>query len=336
MNMKITKEFKIGVVITASIGLFIWGFNFLKGKDLFSQKFELYAVYPKIDGLIEANPMLVNGFKVGQINKISLFKQANGEYAILVKFLLTEDINIPKHSIAKAVSSDLLGSKAVEIVYSKETEFVKSGDTLYAENEEGLKTAVSKQLTPLQHKAEGLISSIDSVMTVVQFVLNDRTRDNLNKSFESIKKAIESLEKTAYKLDDLVASEKSKLSSILTKLNSLATALDNDKEKISNIITNFSSLSDSLSKSELKSAITNADKTLKELGLTMTQINSGKGTIGKLLKNDSLYNHLNASSADLDKLLIDLKTNPSRYIHFSVFGRKDKPSPQPKTKPIKP
>lgn len=334
--MKITKEFKIGIVVTSAIGLFIWGFNFLKGRDLFSHKYELYAVYPKIDGLIEANPLLINGFKVGQINKISLFKQSNGEYAVLVKFLLHEDVNIPKHSVAKAVSSDLLGSKAVEIIYSKETEFVKSGDTLYAENEEGLKTAVSKQLSPLQHKAEGLISSIDSVMTVVQFVLNDRTRDNLNKSFESIKKAIESLEKTAYKLDDLVASEKSKISGILTKLNNLATMLDNDKEKINNIITNFSNLSDSLSKSELKSAITNADKTLKELGITMAQINSGKGTIGKLLKNDSLYNHLNESSADLDKLLIDLKSNPNRYVHFSIFGKKNKPSPEPKAKKIKP
>jgi phospholipid/cholesterol/gamma-HCH transport system substrate-binding protein len=334
--MKITKEFKIGLVVTSSIGLFIWGFNFLKGRDLFSHKFELYAVYPKIDGLIEANPMLINGFKVGQINKISLFQQSNGQYAVLVKFLLSEDVNIPKHSIAKSISSDLLGSKAIEIIYSKETEFVKSGDTLYAENEEGLKSAVSKQLTPLQHKAEGLISSIDSVMTVVQFVLNDKTRDNLNKSFESIKKAIESLEQTAYKLDDLVATEKIKISAILTKLNSLATMLDNDKEKISNIINNFSSLSDSLSKSELKSAIANADKTLKELSVTMTQINSGKGTIGKLMKNDSLYNHLNASSADLDKLLIDLKANPGRYIHVSVFGKKNKPTPEPKAKTIKP
>ncbi len=334
--MKITKEFKIGIVVTASIGLSIWGFNFLKGKDLFSHKFELYAVYPKIDGLIEANPLLINGYKVGQINKISLLKQSNGEYAVLVKFLLSEEVSIPKHSIAKAVSSDLLGSKAIEIIYSSETEFVKSGDTLNSATEEGLKSAVSKQLAPLQKKAEGLISSIDSVMTVVQFVLNDKTRENLNKSFESIKKAIESLEQTAYKLDDLVASEKAKISSILTKLNSLATMLDNDKSKISNIINNFSSISDSLSKSELKSAIANADKTLKELSITMTQINSGKGTIGKLMKNDSLYNHLNESSADLDKLLIDLKANPGRYIHVSVFGKKSKPSPEPKATTVKP
>ena len=90
--MKISKEFKIGVIVTAAIGLFIWGFNFLKGHDLFSDKYELYAVYPKIDGLIEANPLLVNGFKVGQINKISLVKNANGEYGVLVKFLLTEEV----------------------------------------------------------------------------------------------------------------------------------------------------------------------------------------------------------------------------------------------------
>ena len=303
---------------------------------MFSHKFELYAVYPKIDGLIEANPLLVNGFKIGQVNNISLMKQPNGEYAVLVKFLISEEVKIPKHSIAKAISSDLLGSKAVEIIYSDSKEYVVSGDTLYAENEEGLKSAVSKQLTPLQHKAEGLISSIDSVMTVVQFVLNDKTRDNLNKSFESIKKAIESLEQTAYKLDDLVASEKTKISAILTKLNNLATMLDNDKGKISNIINNFSTLSDSLSKSQLKSAIANADKTLKELNETMTQINSGKGTIGKLMKNDSLYNHLNDASADLDKLLIDLKANPGRYVHVSVFGKKEKPAPEPKPATIKP
>jgi phospholipid/cholesterol/gamma-HCH transport system substrate-binding protein len=219
--VKISKEFKIGIVVTSAIGFFIWGFNFLKGSNLFSHKYELYAVYPKIDGLIEANPLLVNGFKVGQINKISLIKDKNGKYGVLVKFLLTEDVNIPKHSIAKAVSSDLLGSKAVEIIYSNESEFVKSGDTLVAETEEGLKTAVSKQLAPLQKKIEGLVSSVDSVMTIVEVVLNDKTRENLSKSFESIKKAIQSLEQTAYKLDDLVASEKSKISSILTKLNSL-------------------------------------------------------------------------------------------------------------------
>jgi phospholipid/cholesterol/gamma-HCH transport system substrate-binding protein len=326
--MKISKEFKIGIIITAAIGLFIWGFNFLKGFNLFSNKYELYAVYPKIDGLIEANPLLINGYKVGQINKISLTQKSNGEYAVLVKFLLTEDVKIPKNSIAKAVSSDLLGSKAVEIIYSDSPEFVKSGDTLIAETEEGLKTAVSKQLAPLQKKVEGLLSSVDSVMTVVQVVLNDKTRENLSKSFESIKKAIQSLEQTAYKLDDLVASEKSKISGILTKLNTLAGMLEKNTGKIDNIIGNFSNLSDSLAKSDLKSAINEADKTLAELNKLVAQINAGQGSLGKLAKNDSLYNNLNKASDDLDKLMKDLRINPERYIHFSVFGRKDKNKPK--------
>lgn len=326
--MKISKEFKIGIVVTIAIGLFIWGFNFLKGFNIFQKDYTLYAVYPKIDGLIEANPLLVNGFKVGQINKISLTKGNDGKYQVLVKFLVTEDIKIPKKSIAKAVSSDLLGSKAVEIVYSDETEFVHSGDTLVAESEEGLKTAVSKQLQPLQKKAEGLISSIDSVMTIVQYVLNDKTRANLDKSFESIKKAILSLEQTAYKLDDLMETEKAKISAILGKINSIAGMLEKNTGKIENIIGNVSVMSDSLAKSDLKKAIADADKTLAELNRLVAQINAGQGTLGKLAKNDSLYVNLNKSSEDLDKLLKDLRINPERYIHFSVFGRKDKNKPK--------
>jgi len=326
--VKISKELKIGIVVTLAIGLFIWGFNFLKGFNLFSNNYELYAVYPKIDGLIEANPLMINGYKVGQINKISLTKDKNGNYAVLVKFLLSEDVQIPKHSIAKAVSSDLLGSKAVEIIYSDETEYVKSGDTLLAETEEGLKSAVSKQLQPLQKKAEGLISSIDSVMVIVQYVLNNKTRENLDKSFESIKKAIQSLEQTAYKLDDLMESEKAKISAILTKVNSLAGMLEKNTGRIDNIIGNFSTLSDSLAQSDLKSAISEADKTLAELNKLVAQINTGQGTLGKLVKNDSLYNNLNKSSEDLDKLLNDLRLNPKRYIHFSVFGGKDKDKPK--------
>ncbi len=327
--MKISKEFKIGVVVLAAIAAFIWGINFLKGTNIFSKQNCIYAVYPKIDGLLEANPIQINGYKVGQVSEISLIHR-NGMNPILVKFLLTEDIKIPKNSIAKVVSSDLLGAKVVEILFSGETEYIKSGDTLIAESEEGLKSQVSKQLTPLQKKAEGLLSSIDSVMTIVQFVLNDKTRDNLSKSFESIKKAIQSLEQTAYKLDDLIASEKAKISSILTKLNAVAGMLENNTGKIENIINNLSNLSDSLSKSQLKDAIAEADKTLKELNVLVTQINAGQGSLGKLAKNDSLYNNLNKASEDLDKLMKDLRINPERYIHFSVFGRKEKQKDKPK------
>ncbi len=216
----------------------------------------------------------------------------------------------------------------MELIYSNSTEFVSNGDTLKSETEESLKSSVDKRIAPLQAKAENLISSIDSVMTVVNSVLNTKTRENLDKSFESIRKAILSLEQTAYKLDDLVGSERARITSILTNLNNITTNLDKNGKKIDNIIGNLSNLSDSLAKAELKSAINNADKSLKELNTLLAGINQGKGTLGKLAKNDTLYYNLNKSSEDLDKLLRDLRYNPQRYIHFSVFGRKDKNKPK--------
>lgn len=325
--MKLSKEFKIGIVVVFAIGALIWGLNFLKGSNLFSHKYYLYAVYPKIDGLIPANPLLVNGYKIGQVNKIELIKK-DGGYQVLVKFLLTEDVQIPKRSVAKAISSDLLGSKAVEVIYSNSSEFAQNGDTLIAETEESLKSSVDKRIAPLQAKAENLISSIDSVMTVVNSVLNNKTRENLDKSFESVRKAILTLEQTAYKLDDLVGSEKTKISSILSHLNGITSNLDKNGEKIDNIISNLSNMTDSLAKAQLKEAINNADKSMKELNVLLAGINQGQGTLGKLAKNDTLYYNLNRSTVDLDKLLKDLRYNPERYIHFSVFGRKDKNKPK--------
>lgn len=319
--MKLSKEFKIGIVVVCAISAFIWGVSFLKGSNLFSNKYYLYAVYPKIDNLIPSSPLQINGYKIGQVKTMSLIKK-DGKNQVLVTFLLTEDISIPKNSIARAVSADLLGAKAVEVVFSGESTYVESGDTLIAETEQGLKESFNKQLAPLQAKAENLIGSIDTVMNVVSSVLNTRTRANIDQSFESVRKAILSLEQTAYKLDDMMASEKPKMASILTNLNGITGNLNRNEQKITNILNNFSNLSDSLAKTQLKSAVTNADNTLKELNILLAKINEGQGTIGKLAKNDSLYNNLNKSADDLDKLLKDLKENPRRYVHFSLFGRK--------------
>jgi phospholipid/cholesterol/gamma-HCH transport system substrate-binding protein len=313
-------------VVVCAISAFVWGVSFLKGSNLFSRKYYLYAVFTKIDNLIPANPLQINGFKIGQIKSISLI-HVDGQNKILVKFILTEDVEIPKGSVARAISADLLGSKAVEVIFSKSKEYVKSGDTLKAETEAGFKETFNRTLAPLQMKAESLIGNIDSVMTVMSLVLNVRTRDNIERSFESVRKAILSLEKTAYKLDDLMASEKPKLSNILTNLGGITSNLDKSEQKITNILANFSNVSDSLSKSQLKGAVNNADKSLKELNALLARINEGQGTLGKLAKNDSLYNNLNRSAEDLDKLLRDLRVNPNRYVHISVFGRKNKTKP---------
>lgn len=324
--MKIRKEVKVGIVTSLAIACFIYGFNFLKGKNLFSSQRKFYAVYNDIDGLVEANPLMINGFKVGLVGGIKLANDTTGN--IIVTLILDNDVNVPKNSVAKVVSSDILGSKAVQLILGKGNNFAASGDTLMSAQEDNLKAAVNKTIAPLQKKAEGLITSIDSVMVVVQQVFNESARQNLAKSFENIKLAITSLETTSFRLDTMVLSEKVKISSILTKVNMLATTLANNSDKLGNIINNFSNISDSLAKSNLTAAINNANVVLNQASTIMTKINSGQGTIGMLVNNDSLYRKLDKSTEDVDRLLNDLRINPERYVHISVFGRKDRNKPK--------
>jgi phospholipid/cholesterol/gamma-HCH transport system substrate-binding protein len=324
--VKLTKEVKVGIVSAIAIAFFIYGFNFLKGRNLFSTQRKFYAFYHNIDGLVEANPLMVNGYKIGTVGDIEL--SADSTNHLLVTLFLDSDIKIPKNSIARVVSSDILGSKAVQLILGDSKVYANDGDTLNADSEDNLKESVNKAIAPLQHKAEGLIASMDSVMVAVQAVFNTNARQNLARSFESIKLSLLSLETTSYRLDTLVLSEKAKLSSILTKINALATTLAGNSDKIGNIINNFSNISDSIAKSNLTSAINNADLVLSNASSIMNKINKGEGTMGMLINNDSLYKKLDKSTADLDKLLIDLRINPERYIHVSVFGRKDKNKPK--------
>jgi phospholipid/cholesterol/gamma-HCH transport system substrate-binding protein len=324
--VKISKEVKVGIVTTIAIACFIYGFNFLKGRDLFSSQRKFYAVYNNIDGLVEANPLMINGYMVGMVGDIQLAGDTSG--SVIVTLVLNDEIKIPKNSVAKVMSSNILGSKAVQLILGSGTVYAESGDTLTAAQEDDLKTSVNKTIAPLQEKAVSLIASIDSVMIVVQQVFNESARQNLAKSFESIKLAITSLETTSYRLDTMVMSEKVKISSILTKVNVLATTLANNSDKLGNVINNFSNISDSIAKSNLTSAINNANAALSQTTTIMTKINSGQGTMGMLINNDSLYRKLDKSAEDLDKLLKDLRINPERYVHISVFGRRDRNKPK--------
>jgi phospholipid/cholesterol/gamma-HCH transport system substrate-binding protein len=323
----VKNEVKVGIIVVLAISLFVYGFNFLKGHNIFNPERKLYAVYPKIDGLIEANPLLLNGFKIGQVKKIELLP-ADKKNMILVTFILNSDVKIPVKSIAKIFSSDLLGSKAVEVVPSEQLLYVSNGDTLLSQSDDDLKTAVNKQIQPLQKKAEDLISSIDSVMFVVKEVLNANVRQNLISSFESIKNTIISLERTTYQLDTLMGAERYAIASIIQKTNSIVSNIEKNNEKISQAISNFNSISDSLAKSNLKKTVEETNVALAGVNKIINQINSGKGTAGKLINSDSLYISLSKSSEDLDKLLKDLRINPERYVHISVFGRKDRNKPK--------
>jgi len=316
------KEVRIALFFIFGMVLVYWGINFLKGKDVFSKQTVLYAEYDNVTGLQEANPVVLNGFKIGQVTDISF--KPGGKGRLLVKMIISEEVDIPSNSVAKIVSSDLLGSKAMQIILGNSSEMVKSGDYLKGETETDLKEEVSMQILPLKNKAEDLLSSFDSVLVILQLIFNDDTRENLSRSFESIKNTIASLERASYNIDTLVTSQRYKLSAIISHVESITANLNDNNDKIRKIFSNLEAVSDSMVKSNFKTTINNANTSLAQFNDIMTKVNQGQGSLGMLINNDTLYYNLEKSSKDLDKLVEDMRLNPQRYLHFSIFGRNSK------------
>ncbi len=306
----------IGSVFLIAITILIIGANYLKGIDFFNPDNTFYAIYPNVSGLKVSNSVTINGYKVGQVKEITLKPDYSG---VLVAFSVKKDFSIPDSSIAQIYSFDIMGTKAIKLVLSNSANALTDGDTLLSNTEKDLKEQVNAELLPLKKKTESLILSIDSAVTVVQDIFNEKTRKNLSLSFESIKKTVQYLEETSLSIDTLMTTQRGKLSLIFSNIESISANLKNNNEELTNIINNFSSISDTLARIQFVTVMENAEKTLNQTNQIVEKINSGQGTIGMLINNDTLYNHLEKSSKDLDYLLEDIKQNPKRYLHFSVF-----------------
>lgn len=314
--MKFTREFKVGLIFLAAIALFIWGFNFLKGTNLFSKTRYFYAVYNKVDGLEKSNKVLVNGLRIGQVQDMDFIE---GSSKIIVEMYIKSDIEIPANSVAKIFATDLLGSKAVEIIMGDSPIYAEDGDTLIASLESSLKDQLTEEVEPLKRKAIVLINSIDSVMAVIQSIFNENTRQNLASTIENIRNTLRNAESVSANIDTILNNEKSRVGAILANLESISRNLDGNNEKINNILTNFESLSDSLASSDLSKTVREAGVAINNLKEISDKINRGEGTIGQLFTNDTLYYNLEKSTSSLDKLLEDIRLNPKRYVKLSLF-----------------
>lgn len=317
--MKKSKEIKIGVITVVAIAILYWGFNYLKGSNLFNKKQIYYAVYDQVNGLVNSSAVTVNGYKIGIVENIS-FIQGDKKGRLLVRISINnKDIEIPDNSVAK-IQNDLLGTASIVIAMGNSNTMANSGDTLKSELATTLQQEVSMQMLPIKVKAESLMLSLDSVLAVVHYIFNDKTRENLSHTFESIKITIQNLEHASFSVDTLLTTQKYKLSAIVSNVESISKNIKNNNENITNILSNFSSLSDTLVKADINKTINNANEALADFNQIMQKINSGEGSLGLLINNDSLYNKLESSSSNLDLLIIDLKENPSRYVNFSLFG----------------
>ena len=316
------KEFKIGFFAIASIIALVFGVNYLKGINILNDNSDFYAVYENIGGLQVGSPVLVNGYKVGMVSNIDLLTEQNQN--LLVTISLDKEFDMAKNTVCKIVNQDLMGTKGIALILGDTDELVRGGDTLIGGIEATLQDEVNAQILPLKNKAEELIGSIDSLMMIVTAVLNKDTRDNLRNSLSSLDKTFELMSQTMVRVDSMVDINDDRIAKVVMNLESITSNLENSNGEIKTILTNFATLSDSLVKADIATVLQNVSD-------ITTKINNGEGSIGLFLKDDKIYANFEKSTRELASLLEDIKSNPSRYVNFSIIGG-GKPYVAPKTK----
>ncbi len=317
MKLTITKEAKIGFFVAACLFAMFWGINFLKGKNIFSPNNVYYAVFTSIDGLENTNDVLINGFKVGLVKSIEFKDIRSGKF--LVTLLIGKKYEIPRKTVAKLISSDIMGGKAIKLEVSPDTEYYQPGDTLPSAIEVGLIDQLGHQMVPVKQKAEKLMVDLDSSLKVFTEVFNESNREQLNQGIVNLNKSLYHLSQSTAVLDTMLNTPKGSLRNIFTNVESISNNLKRNNKELTNIIQNFSSVSDSLAKVNIVQTMAKLDASLKDLNAILLKVNSGEGTLGSLVNNDTLYNNLESASKGLDLLLKDIKNNPKRYVNFSII-----------------
>jgi phospholipid/cholesterol/gamma-HCH transport system substrate-binding protein len=314
--MKLKREYKIGIYAIIVLVTFILGVNFIKGRDIFRKHRKFYAVYTDIGGLVEASTITINGLNVGNVSDIHFTDDTSGN--VLVELTLYKSIDVPKNSVAR-ITSDLLGTKTIQLVLGDSKEIAKSGDTIIAQIQASLQEEVNRQVAPIKRKAEDLILSIDTLIVTVRAVFDKQARENLSLSFQHIRQTIANLEHTTYNLDTLVYGQRNRFERILFNIESITGNIRENGDKIDHVIANFEAISDTLARTNVKKTLDDVDVAILNFSAVMQKVNSGEGSLGMLVNDKKLYSSLENSSKELNFLIGDIKLNPHRYLNFSVF-----------------
>lgn len=301
------KEIRIGIILVVTLSALIWGLNFLKGRNYFSSTKSYYVIYNDVSGLLKSDGVYVKGYKIGNVRSLGFSDSTLQRLTVVLA--IKKNILVPKHTIARIYSLDLIGNKAVELIFSNKKEYLNENDTLIGD----IEISVAKQIEPYKIQAYNLLKDLDSLSEAVLRVFNPVTSANL-------KEIINNLRTTTY-----VISESSyDIKESFENIESVTKNIKENNIRISEIIKNLKITSDSLAQIKLQTSINKLNQTLDETHYIVSSIKNGNGTLGKLLKSDTLYYNLTKTSADLDSLINDLKNRPNRYMNFSIFGSKKK------------
>jgi phospholipid/cholesterol/gamma-HCH transport system substrate-binding protein len=306
--LNLSREVKTALLVLGCIGTFIFGFSYLKGTSLFDNEKELYAIYEDVEGLMVGAKVTINGYSVGKVKNIDFDENYKD---IKVTFSLRNDLNFSNQSLAQLYEAGLIGGKAIAIIPNNDAgEPIKNGDILPSEVKPGLTELVNQQIAPLQNKIEGLLTSADSLFAGVSNVLNYESQNNLKLALKGLTESISNINELSESMGRIVNANEKVFNSTMGHVETTSK--------------NLSQLTDSLSKIELSTTMKNMEVASTQLKSILVNLEKGKGSAGKLLNDDALYNELLHSSEALEALLTDLKEHPKKYVHFSLFGRKEK------------
>lgn len=314
--MKISNETKIGALTVIAVALLIIGFNLLKGNNLFSRSKTLYAIYDNVSGLAPANPVEVNGLKIGSVNGLTV---SNGNVnKIMVRLTIQPGFEIPQNSVARIVSADLLGSKAIVIDFGSASEYLQDDDTIQSAPGSSLTSNLMSDLKPLSGKIQNTLVSLDTVLNDFHASLNNQTRNNLQSSIAELNTTMKNLSGVSAQLDHLIKN-----------LNDFTGNLTSNNDTITQILDNTRKVTADIAASDLKGTIQEMHETIGALGQVISKMDSSNGSLGMLINDKTLYQNLESSTRNLNLLMEDLRLNPRRYVHFSLFGKKTKAQPLP-------
>lgn len=312
--MKITKEVKAGVMVLSAIALLIFGYNFLKGNNLLTNSRTFYALYDNVEGLSTSSLVTINGLQVGKILKIE-FEDEKGK--LRVTFSVDSDFKFGKNSIAQIYSAGFISGKSLSIIPEPNaTTMAENGQVLKSKVDDGLMDVVASSLDPIQQKLNAVLQKTDVMLASVNILLNEENTKNISTSLKDLSSSLNSLKYTSGSLQSLLAKNEVNLSKTITNFSEAST--------------NAKTLTEKLANAPLDQTIAELNKTVATFSAISKKLDNGQGSAGKLLNDDDVYDNLEKATRQLDLLLQDMKLHPKRYVHFSVFGKKDKEYVQPK------